>query len=181
MPTQKHFITPIAGVEVHDIFELDAQICIRGKALITSDTQCPSCQAKCFRIKATKTREFNHALWDQKLVRLELKIPKLLCKPCGRYFMVRVPGILSKKRSTEQFRQEIFHLHQGGLTQTRITLTHQISASTVESWYQDFVAYRVRELSGRQCPQSLFKMLKRARACAGRRHGSIRNLPKHCP
>jgi transposase len=152
MPAQRHFITPISGVEVRDVFELNSRIFILGRALIPPDTQCPGCQARCFRIKATRLRRFNHAMWGQKLVRLELKIPKLLCKPCGRYFMVRVPGILPKKRSTEQFRQEIFQLHQGGIAQTQLKLTHQISASSVERWYQDFVDYRVKELSGRQCP-----------------------------
>jgi transposase len=66
--------------------------------------------------------------------------------------MLQIPGILPKKRSTEQFRKEVFHLHQGGLTQTRLSQSHAISASTVERWYHDFVAYRVKELEGRLCP-----------------------------
>ena len=37
MPTQRHLITPIAGVDVHDVFESDARIYVRSKALITSD------------------------------------------------------------------------------------------------------------------------------------------------
>jgi transposase len=88
----------------------------------------------------------------QKVVWLRLKIPKLLCHQCGRYFMARVPGILPKKRSTETFRQDVFHRHQGGITQTHLSRTHAISGSTVERWYQDFVAYRVKELEGRLCP-----------------------------
>jgi transposase len=63
-----------------------------------------------------------------------------------------VPGILPNKRSTEKFRQEVFQLHHGGLTQTYLAKNHQVSASTVERWYQDFVAYRVKEMEGRTCP-----------------------------
>ena len=63
-----------------------------------------------------------------------------------------MPGILPKKRSTEQFRQEVFHLHQGGLTGTHLARTHAISGSTVERWYQDFVASRIKELDTRHCP-----------------------------
>lgn len=66
-----------------------------------------------------------------------------------------MPGVLPKKRSTEKFRQEIFHLHQGGLTQTHLEKTHWVSASTVERWYHDFLEYRVKELEGRSCPQIL--------------------------
>jgi transposase len=46
----------------------------------------------------------------------------------------------------------VFHLHQGGLTQKHLSRTHGIATSTVERWYQDYVAYRVRELQGRSCP-----------------------------
>ena len=30
-----------------------------------------------------------------------------------------------------------------------------VGSSTVERWYQDFVAYRVKELEGRHCPSVL--------------------------
>ncbi len=149
---ERQFITGIAGVKVHDVWEREAQIEIQGDAIISDSTACPTCRAKVYRIKATRCRTFNHALLGQKLVRLRLRIPKLLCRPCGRYFMLPVPGILPRRRSTEQFRQEVFTLHHGGLSQTRLATTHQIGTATVERWYQDFVAYRVKELEGRQCP-----------------------------
>ncbi len=148
---EKHFITGIAGVQILDVIQ-GISFEIRGIGQVQSDTACPSCNSTQFRTKATQEREFKHALLGQRLVRLRIKIPKLLCKACGRYFMLRLPGILPKKRATEQFRQEVFHLHQGGLTQTHLAQTHSISGSTVERWYHDFVAYRVKELQGRSCP-----------------------------
>jgi len=96
--------------------------------------------------------KLKHGVWDGRLVILQLQIPKLFCKSCRRYFTLRLPGILPKKRSTEKFRQEIFHLHHGGLTQSHLEKTHCVSASTVERWYHDFVEYRVKELEGRLCP-----------------------------
>jgi transposase len=66
--------------------------------------------------------------------------------------MAPIPGVLPKRRATEQFRQEVFHLHQGGLTQKNLSLTHRIGTATVERWYHDFVEYRVKELQGRACP-----------------------------
>jgi len=66
--------------------------------------------------------------------------------------MAPVPGVLPKKRATENYRQEVFHLHQGGMTTKHLSITHKISTATVERWYQDYVVYRVNELRGRPCP-----------------------------
>jgi transposase len=148
---ERQFITSIAGVQILDVKQ-GTSIEIRGLAQVQADTACPCCASKRFRIKSTKEREFKHGMFERRLVRLRLKIPKLFCRQCGRYFTLKVPGILPKKRSTEQFRQEVFHLHQGGLTQTHLSLSHAISGSTVERWYHDFVEYRVKELEGRLCP-----------------------------
>ncbi len=148
---ERQFITGVAGVQILDIIE-GSSFEMRGIAQVQPDTVCPCCSSRQFRIKSTSEREFKHALLGQRLVLLRLKIPKLLCRRCGRYFTLRVPGILPKKRSTEQFRQEVFHLHQGGLTQTHLSQSHAISGSTVERWYHDFVEYRVKELEGRLCP-----------------------------
>lgn len=150
MPVRQ-FITGIAGVQIQEVIE-GSSIELRGIAPVPPDTCCPRCGARRIRIKATKEREFKHALFERRLVRLLIKIPKLLCRTCGRHFALRLPGILPKKRSTEQFRQDVFHLHHGGLTQVHLSKTHSISGSTVERWYQDFVAYRVKELEARQCP-----------------------------
>jgi transposase len=86
---------------------------------------------------------------------IEGQNPQASMQECGCYFVLKIPGTLPKKRSTEQFRQDVFHLHQGGLTQTRLSQSHFVSVSTVERWYQDFVAYRVKELEGRHCPSVL--------------------------
>jgi transposase len=148
---ERQFITGIAGVQVQDVIEGES-IEVRGLAEVPAETCCPQCGARRFRIKSTKEREFKHGVLGRRLIRLRVKIPKFFCKVCGRYFTLRIPGILPKKRSTEQFRQEVFHQHHGGLTQVHLSRTHSISGSTVERWYHDFVEYRVKELEGRLCP-----------------------------
>jgi transposase len=150
---ENHFITAgLKGIKVFKIYEGEAHFKVVGQAKIDPETHCPRCQAKQFRIKTTKLRELKHAVLGQKIVWLSIKIPKLFCRLCKCYFMARVPGILPAKRSTENFRQDVFSLHYGGLTQTHLSRTHKISASTVERWYHSFVAYRVKELDGRLCP-----------------------------
>jgi transposase len=145
------FITLIPGVKVYDLFE-SSVIVLRAKLERPADEYCPHCQSQQLRVKATSTRKLKHGLWGGKPVHLHIRVPKLLCKRCGRYFMRPIPGVLPKRRATEQFRQEVFHLHQGGLTQKHLAKTHSIATATVERWYQDFVAYRVKELEGRSCP-----------------------------
>jgi transposase len=148
---EKQFITGIAGIKVSDVFERDFCIEVQGSAVVEK-VRCPKCEASSYRIKSTQERILKHAILGQKLVQLKLKIPKLLCRKCGAYFTFRVAGILPKKRSTEEFRKAVFHLHHGGLTQVALAKSHSIGTATVERWYHDFVDYRVKELSGRSCP-----------------------------
>jgi transposase len=149
---ERELIIPIPGVKVREVFEEKGEIIVKGEGLIPADLGCPRCDRKCFRIKATITRNLKHALYTKKLIRLKLKIPKLFCRHCHRYFMLRVPGILPKRRSTESYRSEVFSLHHRGIAQVDLSRTHRISGSTVERWYQDFVKYRVKELQGRRAP-----------------------------
>lgn len=145
------FITSMPEVKVFEVFG-DNPVCIRGVAEPTKETCCPRCESKNYRIKSSKQRTLKHGLWGQRLVLLVLRIPKLFCKSCSKYFTLQVSGLLPYKRSSEQFRLDVFHRHHGGHTQTHIHATHSISPSTVERWYKNYVVYRVKELSGRSCP-----------------------------
>lgn len=148
---ERQFITPMSGVEIEDVYE-GSSIVFKGLVPRPASLQCPRCQSERLRIKATVCRKLKHALWGSRPVYLHLQVPKMLCGQCHRYFLIPIPGVLPKRRSTEQFRQEVFHLHQGGLTQKHLSRTHGIGSATVERWYQDFVGYRVKELEGRLCP-----------------------------
>ncbi|HCM40914.1 MAG TPA: hypothetical protein DIS93_13195 [Bdellovibrionales bacterium] len=145
------FITRIPGVQIYDIFD-GPSITIKGRLPRPPSATCPRCESQVLRIKSTQTRRLKHGLWGGKFVYLHLKVPKLLCGRCGRHFVLPIAGVLPKRRATEQFRQEVFHLHHGGLTQKHLSRTHGIGTATVERWYHDFVVYRVKELEGRSCP-----------------------------
>jgi len=152
---ESQFIAPIAGIQIHRSIEVSLATILKCSVIITSELSCPHCRGKSLKKKAYVIRELKHAFWNHKLIYLHLKIPKLHCMNCKKYFMAPVPGVLPKKRATEQFRQEVFHLHQGGVTQTHLSVSHRISTATVERWYQDYVLYRINELSGRSCPSVL--------------------------
>lgn len=152
---ETQFITSIPGVKLHGSDQCALSIWLDGTAHRALALQCPRCECRRLRIKAHVVRLLKHGIWGGKIVLLRLRVPKLVCLRCRRHFMQPVAGVLPKRRATEQFRQDVFHLHQGGLTQKHLSLTHKISTSTVERWYKDFVVYRVKELSGRSCPQVL--------------------------
>lgn len=151
---ERQFITLIPGVKVDDVFD-GFFIILRGSVERNPDLQCSRCKRTRLRVKSTHLRKLKHGFWNGRMVFLHLKVPKLLCRLCNLYFMHPIPGVVAKRRATEQFRLEVFHLHQGGLTQKHLSRTHQIGTATVERWYQDFVAYRVKELEGRSCPMVL--------------------------
>ena len=151
MPEQQ-FIVPIPGIQINKSEVVSTAVILWGSVILPTDLSCKNCNSNQVRIKAYGFRQLKHAFWTHKLVYLHLKVPKLRCMQCGSYFMAPVPGILPKKRATENFRQEVFHLHQGGMTQKHLSITHKISTATVERWYQDYVVYRVKELEGRSCP-----------------------------
>lgn len=151
MPEQQ-FIAPIRGIQINKSVEVSLAIHLKCSLLPDPELCCPQCQAKKFQTRAYVIRELKHAIWSGKLVLLHVRVPKLQCQVCRRFFMAPIPGVLPKRRATEQFRQEVFHLHQGGLTQKNLSITHRIGTATVERWYQDYVVYRVKELEGRDCP-----------------------------
>jgi transposase len=151
MPEQQ-FIVPIPGIQINKSTQTCFAVILKCSVILAPDLACPKCQSQRVRVKAYRVRELKHAFWTHKLVYLQLNVPKFHCQQCRCYFMAPVPGILPKKRATESFRLEVFHLHQGGMTQQHVSITHKIATATVERWYQDFVAYRVKELQGRKCP-----------------------------
>lgn len=149
---ERQFNVPIPGIQINASEVCSLAVFLRCSVVLPPTVSCPRCLSGRVRTKAYVIRELKHALWSGKMVYLHLKVPKLSCAQCRRYFMAPVPGVLPKKRATEQFRKEVFHLHQGGMTQTHLSITHKVSTATIERWYQDYVIYRVKELEGRSCP-----------------------------
>ncbi len=114
---------------------------------------CIHCGAPDVRVKATCKRTLKHTRQGNQLMVLHLSVPKYHCKACGRYFRHRFKGIRPRLRSTEGYRLEVFEAHDGGVSQSKLTMTHRVGSATVERWYQYQLGQRVSELSGRSCPQ----------------------------
>tara|TARA_R110002072_G_scaffold113200_1_gene242559 strand:+ start:266 stop:1279 length:1014 start_codon:yes stop_codon:yes gene_type:complete len=86
---------------------------------------------------------------------LHLRVPKYHCQACRRYFRHTFAGIRPRYRASEAYRLEVFEGHDGGVTLRKLSLTHKISAATVERWYQYHLRRKRSEMAKRCCPRVL--------------------------
>lgn len=118
-------------------------------------TACSHCEARRYRIKSTFTRKLKHTRQGNRVMEVWLRSHKFVCLVCRRYFNLKIPGVLPRRRATENFRLEVYEKHHGGVSQRQLSKTHGVGEATIERWYRDFTAYRVKELSHRHSPRVL--------------------------
>jgi transposase len=145
-------IIGLAGIELESasrdaLIEVSGRACFRPACIHCGNFRC--------RIKNSFTRTLKHTRQGNQLMVLHIRSHKYHCNRCGRYFNLRIPGVLPRRRSTESFRLEVYEKHHGGISQSLLEKTHDIGHATVERWYQDFVGRRVQELKGRHSPKIL--------------------------
>jgi len=117
--------------------------------------QCIHCQRHGLTIKATHQRTIKHTRQGNQVMTIHLQVPKYYCQHCQRYFRHRFMGIRPRYRASEAYRLEVFEAHDGGVTQRKLSGTHQISPATVERWYRYHIDQKRSEMSNRPCPQVL--------------------------
>jgi transposase len=105
---------------------------------------CQHCGGAKLRIKATHKRTVKHTRRGNQVMILHLKVPKYHCQSCGRYF-----------RSSDTYQMEVYEAHDGGVTQRKLSRTHQISGATVERWYRAHLGIKRSEMDRRRCPRVL--------------------------
>lgn len=145
-------IIGLPGIELESakgegVIEVKAYACFRPLCIHCGNSRC--------RIKASFVRTLKHTRQGNRLMLLHIRSHKYLCNRCGKFFNLRIPGVLPRRKSTESFRLEVYEKHHGGISQRLLSKTHHIGHATVERWYQDFVRYRVSELKSRHSPKVL--------------------------
>ncbi|MGS2718934.1 ISL3 family transposase, partial [Eionea flava] len=121
----------------------------------THRPQCLYCHRHGLTIKATHQRTIKHTRQGNQVMTIHLQVPKYYCAHCHRYFRHRFTGIRPRYRASEAYRLEVFEAHDGGVTQRKLSRTHQISPATVERWYHHHIALKRSEMSHRPCPRVL--------------------------
>jgi transposase len=145
-------IIGIAGIELENVVRKNN---IYVHARVGFRPCCAHCGHFRCRIKSTFIRTLKHSKQGQRLIIVDVKSHKYYCPKCERFFNLRIPGVLPKRRSTENFRSEVYEKHHGGISQRLLSRTHGIGEATVERWYQDFTYLRVQELKARPSPKVL--------------------------
>jgi transposase len=120
-----------------------------------SKPSCKHCHSKDLRIKATHKRTVKHTRQGNQVMTLHLRVPKYHCQNCKRYFRHPFTGIRPRYRASEAFRLEVYEAHDGGVTLRKLSRTHQISAATVERWYQHHLGRKRSEMINQPCPRVL--------------------------
>lgn len=152
MPQTSELIIGLPDIEIEKVEEGQETLvtaAYRGKKA------CAYCRSESLRLKARYFRRLKHTRIGNRLICVQIRVFKSKCLDCGRYSSTRLPGILPRRRSTENFRLEAFEAHHGGHSRKLIAKTMRIGSATVERWYQDFIEYRLKELSGRSVPRIL--------------------------
>lgn len=145
----------IIGIPGLKIERVNRQEGIEVWAAPSARPPCKHCDGQSLRVKATHQRTVKHTRQGNQVMTLHLRVPKYHCQHCGRYFRHPFKGLRPRYRATEAYRLEVFEAHDGGVTQRKISRTHNISPATVERWYQHHVAQKHSEIDRRFCPQVL--------------------------
>ncbi len=145
----------ILGIRGLEVDSVDRQEDIKVYARSKSRPDCIHCGGAHLKIKATYRRTLKHTRQGNQLLTLFLKAPKYYCPDCGKYFCHRFQGVRPRYRLTDAFRLEVFEAHEGGVSQRKLSQTHDSSPSTVERWYHAFLKQKRFEMSNRPCPRVL--------------------------
>ncbi len=93
---------------------------------------CLYCGCRHLRIKATEKRTVKHSRQGNRVVMLHLKAPTYHCQACSRYFCHRFTGIWPRLRASGDNHLEVFETHDGGVTQNKLSNTHNIIPAMFE-------------------------------------------------
>lgn len=121
----------------------------------TGTVKCPHCNGRDLRVKARFVRKIRSESQGTRCTVMHLTARKYYCKACQRYFNQRFPGILPYKRSTEEFRREVYQKHVDGLCLSTLARRAGISPSTVERWFHEFLDLELRKWKQRRLPRVL--------------------------
>lgn len=143
---------PVLGLPELELESIDYHQNIYINASLKTKNDCPSCLSNHVHIKDSFDRKINYSRHGNQNVVIRYRSHKYVCKSCGKYFNHRLSGLLGKNRSCESFRLDVFERHNGGVTQTYLSRTHNICTATVERWFKEKIKDRISELSDRKVP-----------------------------
>ncbi len=122
-------------------------------ATVKAKPHCPRCNGAHIYIKDSFERRVNHSKHGNQIVIVRYRSHKYVCKSCGKYFNLKLQGLLGKHQSSEAFKLDVFERHSGGAAQSYLANTHKISHATVERWYKVFIKDRIDGMKNNPLPR----------------------------
>lgn len=122
-------------------------------AELKSKPPCPNCQSLRIYVKDSFHRQINHGRIGNQSTIVRFLSHKFKCLDCGKYFNLKLQGLLGKHQSSEAFKLDVFERHSGGVAQSYIANTHQISHATVERWYKVLIKDRIDGMRNNPLPR----------------------------
>ena len=145
----------LLGLPGYDIQKMEGRGRIIVQARHDGPERCPYCQGDRLRTKGRFVRRVRHTNYGLQQCWLTLEARKYRCQTCGRYFNQRFPGIERWRRSTEQFRYQVFRDHHQGICSKTLAEREGLGSATVGRWTHDFLKRKVSERSSERCPRML--------------------------
>ena len=149
------FDPSIVGLPQFKILDVGGTETVEILARYEGGTRCPHCGGQELRTKDSYVRRLRHASFGTRPCFLSVEARKYHCRSCGKYFNQQFPGIGKWRRSTEPFRRQIFTHHHEGISQRALALRERLGSATVERWYQELLAIKIRERVDSDCPKVL--------------------------
>ena len=144
---------PVLGLPDLHLESIDHHEKIYFNTILKTKPPCPRCNGSHIHVKDSFAREINHSKHGNQVVVVRFTSHKYVCKACGKYFNLKLQGLLGKHQSSEAFKLDVFERHSGGVTQSYISQTHKISHATVERWYKVLIKDRIDGMKNNPLPR----------------------------
>ncbi len=145
----------VLGLSRYEVTSWDSSPSVIVRARYVGDIQCPSCHQSDFRRRGSFLRRVRHIDLGSRFCWLEIEAGRFECRPCGRRFNQRFPGILPGRRTTEAFRRQIVGAHHRGVPEKTLSDREHLGHATIERWYHEALERFALERSGAFCPKVL--------------------------
>lgn len=121
----------------------------------TAKPICPHCKSHQCVIKQTFIRSVRHESIGMRKCFLKIRSHRFKCKRCRRSFNERFGGILRYQRASEPFKEEVFHKHTQGITESALEKALSIGHATIERWYHQIIEREFKERKNNPAPVML--------------------------
>ena len=95
---------PVLGLPDLELKSIEHRNNIYLNSVLKTKPTCPRCRSGHVHVKDSFLREINHSRHGNQNVIVRYRSHKYVCKSCGKYFNLKIQGLLGKHQSSEAFK-----------------------------------------------------------------------------